>query len=183
MSEGQASLTGPDLTQGISIAKIADGAMLLGHAHGEAVLLARRGDEFFAVSAVCTHYSGPLAEGLLVGATVRCPWHHACFDLRTGEALHAPAFSPIACWSVEQRDGKIFVRDKREQPARKRSSKISGQPPEKIVIIGGGAAGFAAAREAATRAIQRRVGDAEQRACGADRSAESVQGLPRRQRT
>jgi nitrite reductase/ring-hydroxylating ferredoxin subunit len=145
MSEGQASLTGPDLTQGVSVAKITDGAMLLGHAHGEAVLLARRGDEFFAVSAVCTHYSGPLAEGLFVDVTVRCPWHHACFDLRTGEALHAPAFSPIACWSVEQRDGKIFVRDKREQPARKRSSKISGQPPEKIVIIGGGAAGFAAA--------------------------------------
>jgi apoptosis-inducing factor 3 len=145
MSEAQASLTGPDLTQGVSIAKIADGAMLLGHAHREAVLLARRGDEFFAVSAVCTHYSGPLAEGLFVDATVRCPWHHACFDLRTGEALHAPAFSPIACWSVEQRDGKIFVRDKREQPAQKASAKVSARPPDKIVIIGGGAAGFAAA--------------------------------------
>ena len=116
MSEGQASLTGPDLTQGVSVAKITDGAMLLGHAHGEAVLLARRGDEFFAVSAVCTHYSGPLAEGLVVDDTVRCPWHHACFDLRTGEALRAPALSPIASWSVEQRDGKIIVRDKRAKP-------------------------------------------------------------------
>ena len=68
----------------------------------------RRGDELFAIGAVCTHYGGPLAEGLLVGDTVRCPWHHACFSLRTGEALRAPALNPVACWRVEQRDGKAY---------------------------------------------------------------------------
>jgi NADPH-dependent 2,4-dienoyl-CoA reductase/sulfur reductase-like enzyme len=105
----------------------------------------RRGSEVFAVGAQCTHYQGPLAEGLVVGDTVRCPWHHACFDLRTGEALRAPALSPIACWDVEQRDGMISVRSKRKRPKPKPRDNATAEPG-KIVIIGGGAAGFAAAQ-------------------------------------
>ena len=89
----QTELTGPDLKQGISIDELADGAMLGGHADGEAVLLVRRGGDIHAIGGTCTHYGGPLAEGLLVGDTVRCPWHHACFDLRTGEALRGSACS------------------------------------------------------------------------------------------
>src|SRR5207248_10679705 len=106
---------GPDLGQGVALADIADGGMLLGHAGGEAVLLARRGRELFAIGAECTHYHGPLAEGVLVEDTVRCPWHHACFSLRSGEALRAPALNPVACWRVEQRDGTGYVREKSEQ--------------------------------------------------------------------
>jgi NADPH-dependent 2,4-dienoyl-CoA reductase/sulfur reductase-like enzyme len=58
--------------------------------------------------------------------------------------LRAPALSPIASWSVEQRDGNIFVREKRARPEPKPRAKASGKAPEKIVIVGGGAAGFAA---------------------------------------
>ena len=105
MAEQQPNPPGPDLTKGVSIADIAAGQMLLGHVGEDAVLLARQGDEFFAIGATCSHYSGPLAEGLMAGDTVRCPWHHARFSLRTGEAIGAPAF-----------------------------------------IVGGGAAGFAAAK-------------------------------------
>src|SRR5271157_3246135 len=105
----------PDLTQGLAAADLADGVALVGHVGDEQVLLVRRGTEVFALGAQCTHYHGPLVEGLVVDGTVRCPWHHACFDLRTGEALRAPAFDPIACWSVERRDGRIFVREKRQQ--------------------------------------------------------------------
>src|SRR5215469_314905 len=94
----------PDLTQGVPLAEIADGGMRLGQVAGEAVLLARRGQELFAVGGECTHYHGPLNEGVLVGNTVRCPWHHACFSLRTGEALRAPALNPVSCWRVEQRN-------------------------------------------------------------------------------
>src|SRR5580692_644991 len=107
MAEDQAALTGPDLTRGIPNAALGDGAMLVGHAGGEQVLLVRQGDEIFAVGALCTHYHAPLVDGLVAGDTLRCPWHHACFNLRTGEAVRAPAFDPLARWAVEQRDGQI----------------------------------------------------------------------------
>ncbi len=144
MAEPDAKPSGPDLSQGIALAELADGAMLLGHVGDEQVLLARRGSELFAVGAHCSHYHGPLAEGLMVGDTVRCPWHHACFSLRTGEALAAPALSAIDCWAVEQRDGRVFVKEKRQAPA-KPAPKLGGKAPDRVVIVGGGAAGFAAA--------------------------------------
>ena len=144
MAEGQ---NGPDLVKGIALVDLPDGGKLVGHCGGEQVLLVRRGTEVFAVSATCTHYGGPLADGLVVDHTVRCPWHHACFDLRTGEALRAPAFSPLACWSVEQRNGKIFVGEKRKRMAPKPRDADSTPAPNQIVIVGGGAAGFAAAEK------------------------------------
>ena len=140
----QPDATGPDLTLGLAIDTIADGAMVAGHVGDDAVLLARRGDEFFAIAATCTHYGGPLSEGLIVDDTVRCPWHHACFSLRTGEALRAPALGPVACWSTELRDGKVFVRGKAEPTRSGRAAPAPGGP-QRIVVIGGGAAGFAAA--------------------------------------
>src|SRR5437870_9069099 len=132
------SETGPDLTQGVAINTLADGKMLAGHVGEDAVLLARRGNEFFAIGRTCTHYNGPLAEGLMVDDTVRCPWHHACFSLRTGEAMRAPALAPVACWSTEQRDDKVFVREKAVRTPRARVALAPGSP-QKIVIIGGGA--------------------------------------------
>jgi len=144
MSESTSPPAGPDLTLGIAIDTLADGAMLAGHAGGDAVLVARRGSEFFAVGATCTHYNGPLAEGLIVGDTVRCPWHHAAFSLHTGEAVRAPALAPIGCWSTEVRDGKVFVRAKAAATSTPRVTLGTGAP-RSIVIVGGGAAGFAAA--------------------------------------
>jgi apoptosis-inducing factor 3 len=145
MAEEQAKSGGPDLQQGIALAELADGGMIAGHVGDDQVLLVRRGDEVFAVGAQCSHYHGPLADGLVVGDTVRCPWHHACFDLRTGEALRAPALSPIDCWSVELRGGKIFVGGKKAPTRSQPRSATGPSTPDKIVIVGGGAAGFAAA--------------------------------------
>ncbi|MFI5231349.1 MAG: FAD-dependent oxidoreductase [Gemmatimonadales bacterium] len=138
------TLAGPDLTAGVAASTIADGASLLGHAHGEPVLLVRRGSEFFAVGATCTHWSGPLADGLVVGETIRCPWHHACFSLRTGEAVRAPALDAIPCWNVEQRGGSVHIGTKRDPAAPSAAASRSGRP-DSVVIIGGGAAGTAAA--------------------------------------
>ena len=144
MSETKTKLSGPDLAGGVALSAVPDGTLLLGHAQGEPVLLARRGDELFAIGNVCTHYDAPLNEGLLVDDTVRCPWHHACFSLRTGEAIRAPALDPVPCWRVEQQGGNVYVREKLEQ-ARKQLPAILTDRPRFVVIIGGGAAGNAAA--------------------------------------
>ncbi|HJZ83725.1 MAG TPA: FAD-dependent oxidoreductase [Polyangia bacterium] len=148
MSTQDTQLAGPDLKQGVALSELAEGATLLGHADGEAVLLARRGNQVFAVGATCTHYSGPLAEGLFIGHQVRCPWHHACFDVRTGEAAGPPALNPIACWQVEQRGERVVVLGKRPAVARPRSA----GGPSSVVIVGAGGAGGAAAE------MLRRVG-------------------------
>src|SRR3954468_17983512 len=142
MADQQAPPAGPDLSKGISTSEFA-GEMLLGHVGDDEVLLVRSGSEIFAIGAHCSHYHGPLAEGLVSGEGIRCPWHHACFDLRTGEVTRAPALSPVAIWKVELEDGRVFVREKREQPKPRVKGAIDA--PGRIVIVGGGAAGFAAA--------------------------------------
>src|SRR6202030_3314839 len=142
MADQQAAPAGPDLSQGVARSEFS-GATLLGHVGDEDVLLVRSGSEIFAIDAHCSHYHGPLAEGLVDGESVRCPWHHACFDLRTGEAARAPALSAIAVWKVEHQGDRIFVQQKLEQP--KPRVKGAVDAPGRIVIVGGGAAGFAAA--------------------------------------
>ena len=149
MSDHQSiEMRGPDFALGISLHDLADGAMLVGHALGKPVLLARHGDELFAVGAECTHYGAPLADGLIVADTVRCPWHHACFSLRTGEALRAPALNPIARWEVEWRGGRAYVTreisptDGATAPA---NVAVATSTPSSVLIVGGGAAGNAAA--------------------------------------
>src|SRR6266571_3356594 len=137
----QSKPKGPDLTRGVPVGDVADGGMVGGHVGDDAVLLARRGDEMFAIGATCSHYGGPLAEGLIVGDTVRCPWHHACFSLRSGEALRAPALDPVPCWRIERLGEQIFVREKVPPPAPKHGT----EGPSSVVIVGGGAAGLAAA--------------------------------------
>ena len=134
----------PDFASGVAVGTLPDGGMLLGRVGDEDVLLARARDEIFAVGAHCTHYHGPLVDGLVVGETIRCPWHHACFSLRSGDALRAPALDPIACWRVERRGDVAFVREKLPEL---RSSPVSHETkgPASIVIIGGGGAGLAAA--------------------------------------
>src|SRR5262245_28557823 len=148
MAGADTPLSGPDLIQGVDADSLAPGDKLLGHANGEALLLARAGDEYFAVGTTCTHYGGPLVEGVVDGETVRCPWHHACFSLRNGEALRAPALSPLACWRVERRDGRIVVTGKVERDPLAATIHLDvdrSRWPREVVILGAGAAGTAAA--------------------------------------
>src|SRR5213082_3598796 len=135
MAGNDAKPKGPDLTQGVSLAELPDGGMIGGHVGEDAVLIARRGDELYAIGATCSHYGGPLAEGLIVGDTVRCPWHHARFSLRTGEAIAAPALNPVSCWRVDRHDAKVFVREKTgsaDQRSPDKARPPSGRP-ERVV--------------------------------------------------
>jgi NADPH-dependent 2,4-dienoyl-CoA reductase/sulfur reductase-like enzyme/nitrite reductase/ring-hydroxylating ferredoxin subunit len=135
--------TGPDLRAGVALADVPSQGVLAGHVDGEAVLLARLDDGLHAVGGACTHYGAPLAEGLVANGEIHCPWHHACFSLRTGAALKAPAFAPLSRWKVETVGDRVFVRERDETPSTPPAPIASS--PQRIVIVGGGAAGFAAA--------------------------------------
>jgi NADPH-dependent 2,4-dienoyl-CoA reductase/sulfur reductase-like enzyme/nitrite reductase/ring-hydroxylating ferredoxin subunit len=161
MSDDKAQeLSGPDLKQGIELASLAENSPLLGHFEGEAVILVRQGNNVFAIGATCTHYGGPLAEGLVVGETIRCPWHHARFSLRSGEAEAAPALNPVTCFDVRQEDGKVRVDRKRAVTFEVACPKN----PDSVVIIGAGAAGASCADLLRTKGYSKSitlVGDEE----------------------
>jgi NADPH-dependent 2,4-dienoyl-CoA reductase/sulfur reductase-like enzyme/nitrite reductase/ring-hydroxylating ferredoxin subunit len=140
MGEQPKELIGPDFAAGIDLEQLRDSEPLLGHAHGEPVVVVRQGDLVSAVGASCTHYGGPLSEGLVVGETLRCPWHHARFNLKTGEAVGAPALNPIGCFEVTRNAGRITVGARKPVPTRSCTSGV----PVSVVVIGSGAAGAAA---------------------------------------
>ncbi len=143
MSDDHEEPKGPDLSKGVPAKDVPEAGLLAGHVGDEAVVVARVEGELFAIGGSCTHYHGPLGEGLLVGHTVRCPWHHGHFCLRTGEALAGPPIDPVAVWNIEERDGKVFVSEAVE--AKNPKPNAAGKGPRRILIAGGGAAGFAAA--------------------------------------
>jgi len=132
---------GPNFKSGVDLESLLENSPLLGHFDGEPVILVRQGENIFAIGATCTHYNGPLAEGLVVGETIRCPWHHARYSLRTGEAEGAPALNPVSCFVVQQAGGKVRVDRKQDVTFQVACPKN----PESIVIIGAGAAGASCA--------------------------------------
>ena len=160
MSEPSNELTGPDLTKGIEMSSVGPGQLVLGHAFGEPVLLAYVDPNWFAVGAKCTHYGGPLEQGVLDGEEIRCPWHHACFALHNGAASCAPALNDLASYDVAIENNIVRVVRKRDPGQLKGEAhriKASRAPervlfegipiagPKSVVIIGGGAAGNACA--------------------------------------
>ena len=137
------ALPGPDLgTEGVTVDEVPEGGMLVGHFQGEPVVLIRNRGAVYGMGGKCTHYGGPLGEGLFDGDVVHCPWHHACFKPETGEAVSAPAIDPVKSFTVEQQGGRLFVRGVRKPQVAKAPIP---SPPASVVIVGGGASGFAAA--------------------------------------
>ena len=160
MTEQSDELTGPDLTQGLEISSIRPGQLIAGHAFGEPVMLVHVEPNWFAVGSKCTHYGGPLAEGVLVSETIRCPWHHACFDLHNGAAVRAPALNDLPTYDVAIESDIVRVTRKRDHgqvkgeghralgscsPERVLFEEKATFGPESVVIIGAGAAGNACA--------------------------------------
>ena len=136
-----ASASGPDFSTGVSLSEIPAEGTLAGRVGETPVLLSRFDGQLFAVSGACTHYGALLADGLVHEAAVHCPLHHACFDLRTGAALRAPALDPLDRWLVEVDGDRVTVGQKLDPVARPHlESDIAN-----IVIVGGGGAGLACA--------------------------------------
>ncbi|HEX8232167.1 MAG TPA: FAD-dependent oxidoreductase [Caulobacteraceae bacterium] len=147
---------GPDFGAGLALERVPPAGVIAGHVEGGPVLLYRLNGELRAIGGACTHYGAPLDEGLVVGETVRCPWHHACFSLRTGEALSAPAFDALSRWKVELVGGMVFVHGRHEDSP-PRPAPARPEEPRRVVIVGGGAAGFAAAEMLRRRGYQGRL--------------------------
>ena len=148
MSDQPQTPNGPDFTVGVPTESLGRDVPLLGHVQGEPVVLVRRGAEMFAIGGICSHYGGPLAEGLVVDDTIRCPWHHACFNLRTGEAVRAPALTPVACYAVVEREGRVVVTGTHTTLSREsRRLRRARAAPSSVAIVGAGAAGNSAAEE------------------------------------
>src|ERR671935_1954068 len=136
MSSESQNLEDPDLTAGLPLNSLADGVPLRGHVDDGAVIVVRRGDNVYAIGATCSHYGGPLADGLVVDDTVRCPWHHACFSLRTGEALRAPALNPVASYEVRRQGDTVLVGGKRDRPGTVRPRARRENTPASVAIVG-----------------------------------------------
>ena len=140
---GEIKLTGPDLTtEGLPLEELSPDLPAVGHVDGKPVVVVQTPRGPRAVSGRCTHYGGPLGKGLCVDGEIRCPWHHAAFDLETGAAIGAPALNPLPTFETTVRDGRIFVTGAK-QPADKKPAPPA--PPDSVVIVGAGAAGAAAA--------------------------------------
>ena len=132
----------PDLLEGVALDTIPDGGLLAGKIGDLKGLLIRSGDTVHAVGGTCTHLGAPLAEGLVAAGEIRCPWHHACFDIATGEASKAPAFDPLPTWPVVIEKGRVRVATREPHTPAVRNAVAAAGP---FVVIGGGAAGYAAA--------------------------------------
>lgn len=160
MTEHSDELTGPDLTKGVEVSTVGPGQLIAGHAFGEPVLLVHVEPNWFAIGGKCTHYGAPLDEGVLVSETIRCPWHHACFELHNGAASRAPALNDLASYDVAVEADIVRVTRKRDHGQLKgegHRARVSCAPerclfeenpttgPKSVVIIGAGAAGNACA--------------------------------------
>lgn len=113
---------------------------------GKPVILARVQGEYYAFGAKCTHYGAPLNEGVLKGHSLICPWHHACFDIRSGLRLEPPALNDLPHFPVHIENGFVTVtipHDNETEP----QGKAHPAESRHFVIVGGGAAGNAAAEE------------------------------------
>jgi NADPH-dependent 2,4-dienoyl-CoA reductase/sulfur reductase-like enzyme/nitrite reductase/ring-hydroxylating ferredoxin subunit len=136
-------------TLAAKLSEIGDGEMKEVSAGETKVLLVRVGDNCHAVGANCTHYGAPLVDGALVGDRIICPWHHACFRASTGALLEPPALDALPSYPVEIRGDDIFIEMPAEPTDRRtpEMTKADTNADKRVfVIIGGGAAGYAAAQ-------------------------------------
>ena len=131
------------------MSEIADGEMKEISVGGTPILLTRVQGKVSAIGARCTHYGAPLAEGALVGDKIICPWHHACFNARSGEMVEPPAFDSLPNYPLRVDGDDIYIEltegesDRRTPEMADADLSADGRT---FVILGGGASGYMAAQ-------------------------------------
>ena len=130
------------------VGDLEDGTMRAVQVGEVKVLLARVDGRFHAVGARCPHYGAPLPEGALCGTRIICPWHHASFDVTTGDLLEPPAFDALPSYPVRVDGDRVFVSVPEDGPKKRvpTMGKRDLRDARTAVILGGGAAGYMAAQ-------------------------------------
>ena len=129
-----------------SVSDLSPGQMKNVEVGETSLLLSNVEGEIHAVSGKCTHYGAPLADGALSGTQVICPWHHACFDVTTGDHLEPPGLNALQKFEVRTEGDDIFVTLPDEvEPQRKPTATGKSDDEPVFVILGGGIAGESAA--------------------------------------
>jgi len=113
------------------------------------ILLCKVKGQITALAPYCTHYGASLADGVFSGDKIICPWHHACFNALSGDLLEPPAQDSLPKYEVKIEGDDIIVVYP-EKPEGNRTpamaKKEAGSDKRTFIIIGGGAAGNAAAQ-------------------------------------
>ncbi|XP_066455778.1 apoptosis-inducing factor 3-like isoform X2 [Eleutherodactylus coqui] len=121
-----------------------DGEMQEFQVQGQSILLVRNNGIFSATGNKCSHYGAPLSKGVLVGDRVRCPWHGACFNVRTGDIEEFPGLDSLPCFKVTVENGSVcIVTTKKALESTKRVKSMSSRSAgdrSSVVIIGTGPA-------------------------------------------
>ncbi|XP_065550749.1 apoptosis-inducing factor 3-like isoform X5 [Lathamus discolor] len=130
-------------------ADVGDGELWEVMVAGYPVLLVRNKKEFSALSSKCPHSGAPLSKGVFRGERLRCPWHGACFNIRTGDIEEYPSLDCLHCFKVTVEDGKVFVTAKKkdlESSLRvKDTSKRCPLSRATVLLLGGGVAALVCA--------------------------------------
>lgn len=131
------------------VSELQDGQMKAVEVGEQKILLGRNEGKYYAVACFCTHFGAPLDQGYLQGDRVVCPWHHAVFDLQSGDLLEPPALEALTKFEVQVRgdDVMILVPDDFRLRRLPKMSRQSSEDRREFVIAGGGAAGDAAAQQ------------------------------------
>jgi NADPH-dependent 2,4-dienoyl-CoA reductase/sulfur reductase-like enzyme/nitrite reductase/ring-hydroxylating ferredoxin subunit len=132
-----------------NINELKDGEMKRVSIDDTDVLLSRINGNFYALGASCTHYGGPLELGILSGERIVCPWHHACFNAKTGDVLEPPAIDSLPQYEIRIEGDDIIIKLPEKVVDRRIPRMVKHDPQSDdrtFIIIGAGAAGNAAAQ-------------------------------------
>uniref|UniRef100_A0A7N8YEC9 Apoptosis inducing factor mitochondria associated 4 n=1 Tax=Mastacembelus armatus TaxID=205130 RepID=A0A7N8YEC9_9TELE len=142
-------------------ADLEDGQMREVTVGDQKVLLVRTQGQYSAVGSQCSHYNAPLVKGALVGDRVRCPFHGACFNVRTGDIEEYPGLDCLPIYRVKVEDGKVYVSiNKKSLTLTKRVKKMCSMVPDikhTVLLVGGGPASLVCAETLRQNCYQGRV--------------------------